>query len=202
MVPIHISHWLAKTAPKLDIISKNMVYEGMNMSAGPFNDATNPVEPLPSEGAGRLILCDCNGTLFDARHRKGLNMEVFDFLFAAEQRGYNVIIHSGNAHDNITGYMAIWRRRHERFNTFIRERVEKAPAEPEILYKDETHDMPKPFLTIDDEHGSGYTSRAQHQWEPNDPRMHATMAAWGEEPKSAAYPEPGSNNPPKALKAP
>ena len=168
----------------------------MNKPSTPFNASgqPEPQEVLPANGAGKTILCDCNGTLFDAAHRRGLNMEVFDFLIAAEQRGYNVVLHSGSPDDNISGYMAIWMMRHARFKVFVEDRIARNPDEPEILHKNETYEW-TPFLTIDDEHGGGYTSKAQHQWDPNDARMAATMLAWGEPPKSAAIPAAGVKTP-------
>lgn len=162
----------------------------MSEAKGSFLQSSADV--LPPSGHGQIILCDCNGTLFDAAHMKGLNRPLLDFLIAAEERGYTVTLHSGDPQGNIDTYVKLFcisGKTRDVFAPFIAARESKGLEV--IEYKGEIPSF-KACLTIDDQHGGEYISMAKRQWEPNDPRIAATMESWGlgAAPGPAAAPTP------------
>ncbi|MCB1538445.1 MAG: hypothetical protein H6865_04490 [Rhodospirillales bacterium] len=130
---------------------------------------------LPENGAEQTILVDINGTLIDANHRRGLNLELFEFLTEAEKRGYRVLLHSSKPEENMSLVLPLVMMRNTQFKAFVETRD---PEFEPILHKQDTNSAAA-FMTIDDEHGGGYLSSAPRQWGANDRRMYATMAAWG-----------------------
>lgn len=140
--------------------------------------ATGQLSYLPADGQGKIILCDCNGTLFGEMYHQGFNRPLFDFLVAAEKRGYIVRLHSGAAQSNMDTIVPMAGLRNKDFKAWIA----RHEAENELGAIMDKGEIPSKdaFLTIDDEHGGGFISSAPNQWSPTDTRIANTMTAWGE----------------------
>ncbi len=147
----------------------------MSVNTNTFASVSTPQESgfLPAYGKGKTILVDCNGTMFDCAHQKGLNKPLLDFLIEAQNRGYKVQLHSISADGNAS-YINLFTTFNSKFKTFI-ENCE----DPDFPIVSKVHTNTKEaFLTIDDEHKNGFVSEATHQWSPNDLRMARTMKEW------------------------
>jgi|GEM_PF-4762130 len=133
----------------------------------------NP-EILPQAGEGQIILCDVNGTLLLNGENSApvINTPLVYFLLAAEDRGYQVQLHS------TTGQISMQFRLLARRNAALAEYMSRRNEDDLFIFKD---DIPTKtaLLTIDDEHGGAFNSQAPNQWYPKDSRIQATMAAWG-----------------------
>jgi hypothetical protein len=140
-----------------------------------FNQASTDQGVLPENGHGRLILCDINGTLLNARDNlrvsSGLNKDLADFLISAEKRGYKVQLHSADYQSSTNfNLLKLYASNNPEFNAFLENK--------EIQAKASIEDSGRAFLSIDDSHGVEFISKAKHQWKPRDESMYATIEAW------------------------
>lgn len=186
----------------------------MNANSTFGNAASGPMtalDTLPENGEGKIILCDINGTLFTVRGLDtSINHIALTFLSAAQDRGYEVYLHSGNAGNN-QSLLVLAGKINRAFGAFlddlaarliareIRDGARDADDDTLPNYAiSKGDDIPfnHAFLMLDDEHYNTTTPI----WGPTDPRIAATLQAWGVDvpataPKGASAPATPAQGP-------
>lgn len=169
----------------------------MTEAKGPFTQSG--IETFPADGAGRIILIDCNETMFSPATspnidvQKGLNISLLDFAIEAEKRGYKVYLDSADPAGNLSNYVPMYRRFFPKFEAFAAAREER--DEEIVIARDDLIRSKDAFITFNDEHGRGYVSGAVHQLLPTDVRIKATLEAWSKPDDAAPVQTPISSKP-------
>lgn len=164
---------------------------------GPFTQ--NGTEAFPEQGDGRIILIDCNETMFspaaspNIEVQKGLNITLLDFAIEAEKRGYKVYLDSADPSGNLSNYVPMYRRFFPKFEAFAAAREDR--DEEIVIARGDLVPCRDAFITVNDEHGRGYNSGAQHQLLPTDIRFKATLEAWAKPKDAAQTAAPSDPNP-------
>ncbi len=117
---------------------------------GAVQKATNPEDIL--------IVCDCDGTLWNGRGE--FNTPLFLWLFERQREGFEIVIFSAATKDSAIAHQS---------NLHF--------GKPDVFLNKERNVTPKnemdgvaAFLVIDDDHKS-HKVKAKHRWNPNDPAV-------------------------------